>query len=92
MDFIVALLRTQRGRDAIMVIVDRFSKMAHFLAYNKTNDAKHIAHLYLTDVVKLHDIPRSKVSDRESKFLRLFWGTLWGLVGTKLMFSTAYHP
>lgn len=66
--------------------------MAHFIAYNNTNDAKHVADLFFKDVVKLHDILRSIVSDRDVKFLSHFWRVLWGKLGTKLVYSTTYHP
>ncbi|KAK2420476.1 hypothetical protein QL285_031201 [Trifolium repens] len=92
MDFITGLPRTRRKHDSIWVIVDRLTKSAHFLPVRTTDTAAKLTDIYIAEIVRLHGIPSSIVSDRDPKFTSHFWKTLHEALGTKLRLSSAYHP
>ncbi|GKD55299.1 reverse transcriptase domain-containing protein [Tanacetum coccineum] len=73
MDFVTGLPRTSSGYDSIWVIVDRFTKLAHFLLMKKTNSMEKLTRLYLKEVVCRHGVPLSNISDRDSRFASGFW-------------------
>jgi hypothetical protein len=93
MDLITGLPVTRTGQnDAIIVFVDKLSKMVHYAACKETVDAPAVAKIFFREVVRLHGIPEVIVSDRDPRFTSRFWSALWSLLNTKLNMSTAYHP
>ena len=91
MDFITCLPSSQ-GYTTVLVMVDRLSKQAHFGPLPKSYTAARVADLFSHIVCKLHGIPPSIISDRDSIFLSHFWRALFSLSGTMLRRSTTYHP
>jgi IS30 family transposase len=92
MDFIIGLPRTQAGYDSIWVIVNRLTKVAHFIPVKTTYLGAKLAELYMSRIVCLHGVPKKIVSDRGSQFTSKFWEKLHESMDTKLNFSSAYHP
>lgn len=80
------------GKDCILVVVDRLTKVGHFIAMSHPYTAISVAQLFLENIYKLHGMPQSIVSDRDKLFTSHFWKELFQLVGTKLHMSTSYHP
>ena len=92
MDFIVGLPRTSNGYDSIWIVVDRFTKVAHFIPVKTTYTGAKLAELYMSRIVCLHGVPKKIVSDRGTQFTSRFWEKLHECMDTKLNFSSAYHP
>jgi hypothetical protein len=72
MDFVTGLPRTQKGNDSIWVIIDRLTKVAHFIPVKTTFEGATLARIYLKEIVRLHGIPWKKVSDRGTQFTSKF--------------------
>ncbi|KAG8503456.1 hypothetical protein CXB51_001429 [Gossypium anomalum] len=92
MDFVSGLPLTPGKKDAIWVIVDRLTKSAHFIPVHTDYSLNKLAELYIREIVRLHGIPLSIISDRDPRFTSRFWQKLQDALGTKLNFSTAFHP
>jgi hypothetical protein len=91
MDFIVSLPNTSRHHDFIWVIVDRLTKTTHFLPVHTTHRVEKYAEIYIDQVVRLHGIPKTTISDRGAQFVARFWEQLQNSLGNKLIRSSAYH-
>ena len=92
MDFVVGLPRSRDGYDSIWVIVDRLTKSAHFLPVKATYSVAKLAKLYVKHIMCLHGVLVSIVYDRGSVFTSQFWHKLQEAMGTRLDFSTTFHP
>ena len=92
MDYITGLSMRQQGHDSIWVIVDHLTKSAHFVPVNTTYLARKYAELYVSQIMRLHGVPRIIISDQGPHFIAYFWEHLHQALGTKLIRSSAYHP
>jgi len=91
MDFIAALPRVN-GKTVILTVVDRFSKFAHFIPLSHPYTAASVAWVFFQEIVRLHGLPSSIVSDSDPVFTSAFWKELFSLSGVKLQFTSAFHP
>ena len=92
MDFVTHLPRTPQGHDAVWVIVDRLTKSAYFLAMQITFTMERFCQLYIREIVWLHGVLVSIVSDRDPRFTAHFWKSFQKAMGTRLTMSIAFHP
>ena len=91
-DFVSGLPCTLSGYDAIWVIIDRLIKTAHFMPIKKTYSTDRLARLYINRIFCLYGVLVSIVSDRGATFTLVFWQELYKALGTRLNFSTTFHP
>jgi transposase InsO family protein len=91
LDFVEALPRVH-GKSVILTVIDRFSKYSHFIPLVHPYSAESVAQAFFADIVRLHGVPQSLVSDRDPVFTSTFWRELMRLMGTKLHMMTVFHP
>ncbi|XP_039851281.1 uncharacterized protein LOC120709676 [Panicum virgatum] len=91
LDFVEALPRVG-GKSVILMVVDRFSKYCHFILLAHPYTAEPVAQAFFSDIVRLHGVPQSLLSDRDTIFTSAFWRELMRLMGTKLHMTTMFHP
>ena len=92
MDFVTGLPRSPKGHEAIWVIVDRITKTTHFILVKMTYSLDQLAQIYIDEIVSLHGVTASIMSNRDPRFTSKFWESLHKALGTNLSFSTVFHP
>ena len=92
MDFVTGFPRASKQHDSAWIVIDRLIKSAHFLPVKTSYTTDQYADIYIQEIVRLHGIPKTIVSDRGSVFTSRFWRSLQQAMGTKLSLSTAFHP
>ena len=92
MDFVTHFPQTPRRHDAVWVVVDWLMKLAYFLAVRMTFTLEEFCRLYIREIVRLHGVPVSIVSDRYSRFTVHFWKSFQKAMGTRLTMSITFHP
>ena len=92
MDFVLGFPLTQLKHDYVWVIVDRLTKSAHFISVRIDYSMNRLAKLYVDEIMRLHGVSLSIVSDNDSRFTSRFWKKLQLALGTRLNFTTAFHP
>ncbi|KAK8701433.1 hypothetical protein V6N13_019820 [Hibiscus sabdariffa] len=92
MNFVSRLSITPRKNDLVWVIVDRLTKSAHFIPVEVNMSSDVLTEMYIREVIRLHAVPTSIVSDRDLKFTSRFWKSQQKALGTRLNLSTAFHP
>ena len=92
MDFVSVFPPTQNKHDSVWVIIDKLTKSTHFLAVQLDYSIDRLVEMYVSEIIRLHGIPLSIVSDRDPRFTSRFWKELQSTLGTRLNFSTAFHP
>jgi len=92
LDFVTALPNVRGGFDSVLVVVDRLTKVAHFIPVKSTHTVVDITRIFIKDIFRLHGMPKVLVSDRDTKFTSNFWSAFFQGIGTSLSMSTAYHP
>jgi hypothetical protein len=92
MDFVVGLPLTARRHDSIFVVVDTLMKSAHFIPVHTKYQALALVRVFISEIVRLHGVPKKIISDQDSVFTGRFWTSFQEALVTQLNFSTAYHP
>ena len=92
MDFVVGLPLTSSRHNAILVVVDKLTKSAHFIPVRDTYDVTDVARVFINEIVRLHGVPKKIISDRDPKFTSRFWTSMQSALGTEMNLSSFYHP